>query len=1037
MPSPLPRKNGAPQTRSAQHPLLLPLIAGFLSLALTLGVWARLHEREAAERQEALTREIALISVELRDRLRSHAQFLRGVRAFFASAREITPEHWRNFAQQLEIGDNLPGIEAYGYAQRVKRGEADAFVAAIRRTHRRPDFAIRQTSAREEAFVLLHLAPLAGPAQRGLGNDMLSEARRRQATELARDTDDVALTGRIALRIDTSPQPQPALLMMMPVYRTGSAPRTVDERRAAVTGVVTAAYRMNEFMDSLNHVRNSSLALRIFDDESYNGGGQGLTLLFDSFPPGGASTAIEERELQFGQRKWLLQFQPRNAPPLLRESSLMLAGGLTISLLLGLLTWNLSTRRESAAAYARQVNADLLHSEERFQLATQGTNDGLWDRDFASGEIYLSERLEEILGYAPGSMPRDFGFALSRIHPDDLPAVRAAGIAHLKERVPYDIEYRVLKADNQWGWFRARGQAVWDAGGRAVRMAGSIADVSRRKEAETQLEHYKNFLSTVLRSIPHPVFVKNRDGRFIMVNAAMCEFANCDEKTLLGARRLDSIPLPAATAQTIRAMDERVFASGRTQSEEYELPIRGRGLRTVIACKTLAADPDGVPIMIGTLTDVTERRQAERAILHTSRQLQAILDATTEISIISTDTAGVIRTFNRGAEKMLGYAAHEMIDRELPTVIHLPAEVERRCSELSAQLGRPLSGFEAFVALPRIGGAERREWTYVRKDGSRLAVSLVWTAVHDESGAVSGYLGIAVDITERRQFEEELLRHRDHLRELVGERTAELLRAKEAAERASSAKSEFLANMSHELRTPMHAVLGFAELGEDKARAANAEKLLHYFQRIRQSGERLLMLLNDLLDLSKLEAGKMHVELRRHDVLPCLREAAAEFEPLLASRGLRLLIEPPPCASEAICDPARLGQVFRNLLANAIKFSPEHGRIAVSLSPGSLPAGRRSNDAAAVPALRIVVSDEGIGIPPDELEAIFDKFVQSSKTKSGAGGTGLGLAICREIMAAHRGTIEACNNPAGGASFIVQLPLSVPPFLHPGASKTS
>jgi signal transduction histidine kinase len=212
--------------------------------------------------------------------------------------------------------------------------------------------------------------------------------------------------------------------------------------------------------------------------------------------------------------------------------------------------------------------------------------------------------------------------------------------------------------------------------------------------------------------------------------------------------------------------------------------------------------------------------------------------------------------------------------------------------------------------------------------------------------------------------------------------------------------------------------------------AGNTEKLSRYFQRIRQSGERLLMLLNKLLDLSKLEAGKMHVELARHDLLPLIDEAGAELEMLFTQRNLKLLIEPARCSTKAICDPTRFGQVIHNLLSNAIKFSPDGGQITISFVRSSISAGRRTDDGTIVPTLSVTVSDQGVGIPPDELDTIFDKFVQSSKTKNGAGGTGLGLSICREIMNAHRGTIEACNNPQRGASFILQLPIAPSPFIH-------
>jgi signal transduction histidine kinase len=154
-----------------------------------------------------------------------------------------------------------------------------------------------------------------------------------------------------------------------------------------------------------------------------------------------------------------------------------------------------------------------------------------------------------------------------------------------------------------------------------------------------------------------------------------------------------------------------------------------------------------------------------------------------------------------------------------------------------------------------------------------------------------------------------------------------------------------------------------------------------------------------------------------------VREVAAEIEPLLASRQLQLILQDAACSTEALCDPARFAQVMRNLLGNALKFSPAQGRITISYGQGCVPAGRRSDD-TSLPALSITVADQGVGIPPDELETIFDKFTQSSKTRTGAGGTGLGLSICREIVRAHHGTIVACNNPQHGASFIIHLPIT-------------
>ena len=257
-----------------------------------------------------------------------------------------------------------------------------------------------------------------------------------------------------------------------------------------------------------------------------------------------------------------------------------------------------------------------------------------------------------------------------------------------------------------------------------------------------------------------------------------------------------------------------------------------------------------------------------------------------------------------------------------------------------------------------------------------------------------------------------LRHHRDHLEQRVLERTSELTRAKDAAELAVRAKSEFLANISHELRTPMHAILGFADLGRRKGREGRTEKLPGYFEHIHESGGRLLGLLNELLDLSKLEAGKMRFEFAPCELNAIACNAVDECRSLFANRHLELIFERGPDLVLPV-DRNRILQVIHNVIHNAVKFSPAHGRIWVVLA--------RDGDLA-----RLTIRDEGVGIPEADLERIFHKFEQSSTTRTGAGGTGLGLAICDQIVQVHQGRIWAENHSTGGAVFTIELPIRTP-----------
>ena len=247
----------------------------------------------------------------------------------------------------------------------------------------------------------------------------------------------------------------------------------------------------------------------------------------------------------------------------------------------------------------------------------------------------------------------------------------------------------------------------------------------------------------------------------------------------------------------------------------------------------------------------------------------------------------------------------------------------------------------------------------------------------------------------------------------VRARAAALETAKNAAEAANQAKSAFLANVSHELRTPLHAILSFAAFGLHKAETVSPAKRRSYFQQIDDSGRTLLALVDNLLELAKLEAGKMPFTWQQTDLHELLRQIIAECHPLLAERYLTFQVMVPDTPRAIRLDPQKIQQVFRNLLSNAVKFSPEQGTITL----------RVQYDAETV---EIAIQDQGIGIPDDELETIFDKFMQSRHTTPEHGGTGLGLAICREIVTGHGGCIWASNAPEGGAVLRVRLPLMEP-----------
>ncbi|MBL4902282.1 MAG: HAMP domain-containing histidine kinase [Desulfocapsa sp.] len=238
--------------------------------------------------------------------------------------------------------------------------------------------------------------------------------------------------------------------------------------------------------------------------------------------------------------------------------------------------------------------------------------------------------------------------------------------------------------------------------------------------------------------------------------------------------------------------------------------------------------------------------------------------------------------------------------------------------------------------------------------------------------------------------------------------------AMEATTAANKEKTEFLANMSHELRTPMHGILGYARLGLKRSNTVPRDKLEEYFQLISDSGKRLMELLNNVLDFSKLEVGKMRYEFQKNNLLPMIQEVTTELAPIAAEKGLYFDVHHTLEDAVAYCDVGKIMQVLRNLLFNAIKFSHENNQIKITCKEDNGNSGKQQ--------LLVSVHNFGIQIPEDELSTIFEKFTQSTATNTGAGGTGLGLAISKQILNAHGGTIWAENAPDGLTVFRFLLP---------------
>ncbi|MBL0196997.1 MAG: PAS domain S-box protein [Myxococcales bacterium] len=505
-----------------------------------------------------------------------------------------------------------------------------------------------------------------------------------------------------------------------------------------------------------------------------------------------------------------------------------------------------------------------------------------------------------------------------------------------------------------------------------------------REAAQVRASAVPPLTQTALEASASGMVMVNDEGAIVLVNSEIERIFGYPRAELLGRPVEVLLPRPARERHpelraTFRA-DSRRRAMGagrdlcglRRDGTEFPLEIGLTPLETPQGKMTLA-----------TVVDLTVRRASEAKILEQARALasttalQTAILASANLAIVATELDGTIRSFNPWAERLLGYARHEVEGTVNYTVFHAPDELASHAATLSRELGREVApDFDAISARAAAGQADSRTWTHTRKDGSRFPVAQAVTALRDGGGHVVGFLGVASDVS--------------HLH---------------AVERL---KSEFVAVVSHELRTPLTSIRGSLRLLGSEVKGKLPPEARALVEIASANTERLIRLVNDILDIEKIEAGKLALKLEPLDVGRLVASALQGLRGL--KDGAAATSDVPPGLTVR-GDRDRLTQVIVNLVSNAAKFSPEGAPVQVSADP------------VGPSRLRVSVSDRGPGIDDAEVGKLFGKFQQlDSRDDRQRGGTGLGLAISKAIVTQHAGTIGVGRRAGGGSVFWFELP---------------
>jgi PAS domain S-box-containing protein len=519
-----------------------------------------------------------------------------------------------------------------------------------------------------------------------------------------------------------------------------------------------------------------------------------------------------------------------------------------------------------------------------------------------------------------------------------------------------------------------------------------VHDVTELTESRLRLAKAQRDNAVLLQTLHQHaiVSVADRAGRIIDVNEAFCQISGYSAQELIGQnhRLVNSGTHDKAFWQDMW----RTIRSGRSWRAEVCNRAKDGSLYWVDSVVAPFMNAHGEVEQYASIrTNITDRKRTEIELQRTLALVRAMLDASTNVSIIAVEPQGTVSLFNKGAELLLGYSADEVVGHAHPVQWHDRAELRHQARALRRVEGRHVKAGMALFDEAALN--ETHEWTYRRKDGKRVPVAMCVTKMEDGKGALLGYLSLAQDISARR----------DHERSLQA--------ATEQARRANQAKSEFLANMSHEIRTPMNAVIGLSYLLERTSLDADQADML---ARLNLAGTSLLAIINDVLDLSKIEAGEMALEQAPFELPVLLRELAGLMGVQAQQKGIGYRVELDPKLPLAVVgDSTRLRQVLMNLLSNAIKFTAQ-GSVTLRATRVADKGGRVD--------VRFEVTDTGIGIDPAAQSRLFEPFVQAdTSTTRRFGGTGLGLSIVRQLVDLMGGRLSLDSALGVGSVFAVAL----------------
>lgn len=659
----------------------------------------------------------------------------------------------------------------------------------------------------------------------------------------------------------------------------------------------------------------------------------------------------------------------------------------------------------------KQTELALKASEERWQSILVGTGDGIFDWNIRTGEAFLSPLLKALLGYEDHQVENSYKGWERLVHPEDLDATLAAIRSHLTQETDrYTAEYRLLCRDGHYKWVLARGIAQRNPAGHPVRMVGSIQDISNRKVAEMALRDSLNRYRLLAENSSDLIATQTLDGVYLYVSPASQRLLGYPPEALIGRSVFEYLHPEDAESRQRNLM---AMTLSSTQSVESYRMRRQDGtylwLETTYQLSNHFEDRQA-ELIVSISRDITDRKRAEMAMVTLNQELERevaerrsklkavnrlyrnAIDSVQEV-IFRTDQTGRWTFLSPAWTEITGFTIEQSLNTFFFDCIY-PNRDRQRVSILFRDL------------LSQRRESIRYEFRTSSQNGNFRWLQMFAKLNLDEERGILGTYGTLNDITDRKQAEALLKARADELVKQQRQIELQNLQLQEAAR----LKSEFLATMSHELRTPMNAIMGFSQLLQTQQYGTLSPRQQDMIDRIFNNSRNLLQMLNEVLDFSKLEIGRIDVNPEPFDLGKFVRLTVEELRSLADKKQLSLRVNVNLTEPQIVTDRGCLRRILINLVSNAIKFTETGGVDIDAIEVGT--------DRVA-----IWVTDTGIGIAASDIEQIFDAFHQVDRTLTRKySGTGLGLAISKSLVELLEGSLCVESELGRGSIFRVELP---------------